>query len=230
MTNRHSLAVGEYCPPTDPWLDIISEDDHILVLNKPSGLLTVPGRGIHLQDCLAARAQDHAPAARTVHRLDMETSGLVVMAKTPEAQAHLGKQFERRKTEKRYVARVAGHIAGDSGVVKAPLICDWPNRPRQMVDPATGKPAETRWTVLERVTDPVTGLNSSLVALIPITGRSHQLRVHMLHIGHPIQGDRLYGNDDSQTAAPRLLLHAERLAFHHPDGGAFTAFNAPIVF
>ncbi len=221
---RHSLAPGTYTPPVEPWLNIIFEDDQLLVLNKPSGLLSVPGRGAHLSDCIEARAKAHCADARIVHRLDMETSGLIVLAKTPKAQAHLGKQFERRNIQKRYVAVVWGHVHPKAGAVNAPLRCDWPNRPKQMVDPELGKHAVTHWQVLDAQDD------TTRVALTPVTGRSHQLRVHMLSLGHPILGDRLYGTPASQSAAPRLLLHAEHVTLHHPADGGLVSFDVAAEF
>lgn len=221
---RHTLAPGLYNPPTRPWLDIIFEDAHILVLNKPHGLLSVPGKGAHLADCVAARAISHTPTATIVHRLDMETSGLMVVAKTPEAHRHISKQFERRHVKKRYRATVWGHMTRDSGRVDLPLRCDWPNRPKQMVDFTLGKPAHTNWHATERTTLPM-GTPITHVALSPQTGRSHQLRLHMLALGHPILGDNLYGTPASKAAAPCLMLHADYLAFHHPKDGKIHQFT-----
>lgn len=205
---------------------ILHVDDAIIVINKPSGLLSVPGRGPDKQDCAVARVQAMFPDALTVHRLDMETSGLMVLARSPNAQSHLGKAFEKRLVEKRYIAVVAPIIAADDGQISLPLITDWPNRPRQMVDHAIGKPSLTRFRVLSR--DAKT--DTARVELSPITGRSHQLRVHMNEIGHPILGDSLYGTDLSRRAAPRLLLHAARLAFPHPQTGEQVSFENPPPF
>ena len=213
-----------YQPPTEPWLDVIHQDDEILVLNKPSGLLSVPGKADTHKDCLEARAQEAYPEARTVHRLDMATSGVCVMAMNAKAHRHLGLQFERRHTDKIYVARVAGILQQDKGEVDAPLICDWPNRPKQMVDWENGKSALTRWEVATREAD------ATRVKLFPHTGRSHQLRVHMLHIGHPILGDEFYAPPELREQADRLQLHALSLTLHHPDGGERVTFTAPCPF
>lgn len=199
---------------------LLHADVHLLVWEKPSGLHTVPAKPPGTQDCLLARAEAAFPGALLVHRLDRDTSGLVVMARTRLAQRHLGWQFERRQIGKSYVARVAGHPAGQAGRVELPLRCDWPNRPRQMVAP-DGKPSLTLWRVIAR--EPAV----TRIALTPLTGRSHQLRVHMLALGHPILGDPLYGD---AAAAPRLQLHAERLALRHPDGGAHLEFVSEAPF
>lgn len=212
----------DYTPPTDP-LDILHDDHEILVVNKPSGLLSVPGRGEHLADCLLARVQAVFPTALLVHRLDRDTSGIMVFGLTPHAQRHLGKQFERRKVKKTYVARVAGVMADNSGTVDLPLIVDWPNRPRQMVDHENGKPAVTDWKVLKR------GEHETRVRLLPQTGRSHQLRVHMLALGHPILGDPFYATGGALDH-PRLMLHSEELRLHHPDGGQVVKFRGKAPF
>ncbi len=214
--------LSDYDPPQDP-LDILHEDAQILVVNKPSGLLSVPGKGDHLADCLLSRVQTAFPGALLVHRLDRDTSGVMVFAATPHAQRHLGLQFEKRMTRKTYVARVAGRLEPKTGTVDLPLTVDWPNRPRQMVCHDTGKPAQTDWRVLRYGTD------ESRVRLMPKTGRSHQLRVHMLALGHPILGDPLYA-EGAARSAPRLMLHAESLRFRHPDGGAGVTFKAPCPF
>lgn len=220
----HMQPHFNYTPPTDPMLDVIHHDEKLLVLNKPSGLLSVPGRLDEHKDCLESRAQAEHPRARTVHRLDMATSGVCVMAMTASAHRHLGLQFERRHTSKSYVARVWGHIADDEGEIDQPLICDWPNRPKQMVDHENGRHALTRWKVIEREKD------ATRVALYPVTGRTHQLRVHMLHIGHPILGDDFYATGDALAASDRLQLHALSLTLHHPVGGERITFEAPCPF
>jgi tRNA pseudouridine32 synthase / 23S rRNA pseudouridine746 synthase len=188
-------------------------DDHLLVLEKPAGLLSVPGRTE--PDCLAARAQALWPDALVVHRLDQATSGLMVMARGLEAQRRLGLAFEKRRVDKTYVAIVEGRVEADAGSIDLPLICDWPNRPRQIVDRERGKPALTHWRVLAR------GAAHTRVALHPVTGRSHQLRVHLAALGHPIVGDDLYGH-----AGPRLLLHASALSLPHPYDGCPVAFES----
>lgn len=200
---------------------VLHADAHLLVLDKPSGLLSVPAKPPGPQDCLEARARAAFPGALLVHRLDRDTSGVMVMARTALAQRHLGWQFERRQVEKTYVARVAGAVAGEAGRIELPLACDWPNRPRQMVCFERGKPASTDWEVAAREAA------ATRLSLRPLTGRSHQLRVHLLALGHPILGDPLYGDP---AAAPRLQLHAAAIRFRHPDGGAPVAFVAPAPF
>lgn len=212
----------DYRPPQDP-LEILHLDHEILLVNKPSGLLSVPGKGEHLSDCLIARVQDAFPEALLVHRLDMDTSGVMVFGLTPHAQRHLGLQFEKRQVKKTYVARVWGRVAEKTGEIDLPLIVDWPNRPLQMVDHTNGKPAQTEWRVM-RVGDEETRMR-----LYPRTGRSHQLRVHMREIGHPILGDPFYATGPAR-AFPRLMLHAESLRLRHPDGGKGMTFTAKAPF
>jgi len=212
----------DYRPPQDP-LDILHHDHEILLVNKPSGLLSVPGKGDHLSDCLIARVQEAFPEALLVHRLDMDTSGVMVFGLTPHAQRHLGQQFEKRQIKKTYVARVWGQMTDKTGEVDLPLIVDWPNRPLQMVDHENGKPAQTEWRVL-RVGD-----DETRVRLYPRTGRSHQLRVHMLALGHPILGDPFYAKGPARDF-PRLMLHAEALRLRHPDGGKGLTFSVKAPF
>lgn len=211
-----------YDPPQEP-LQILHADHEIVVVDKPAGLLSVPGRGAHLADCLLARVQAVFPEALLVHRLDRDTSGVMVFALTAPAQRNLGLQFERRKTRKTYVARVAGRLEPRSGTVELPLIVDWPNRPRQKVCFETGKPALTEWRVQRREE------GETRVKLMPKTGRSHQLRVHMAELGHPILGDPFYAEGAARDW-PRMMLHSEELRIHHPDGGAGTSFRAPAPF
>ena len=206
-----------YLPPTDP-LDILHDDAQIVVVNKPAGLLSVPGKGEHLADCLITRLQVAFPDALLVHRLDRDTSGVMVFGMTPHAQRHLGLQFEKRQAKKTYVARVRGRLEPKTGTVDLPLIVDWENRPRQMVDHERGKPAHTDWRVLKHDAD------TTRVRLFPQTGRSHQLRVHLLELGHPILGDPLYSDD--ADAWPRMMLHSEELRIKHPDGGASMKFRS----
>ncbi|WP_299786167.1 RluA family pseudouridine synthase [uncultured Marivita sp.] len=212
----------DYCPPDTP-LDILHEDHEILVVNKPAGLLSVPGKGPDLADCLMARLEAAYPQVLLVHRLDRDTSGVMVFGLTPHAQRHLGLQFEKRQTKKTYLARVAGRLEPKTGTVDLPLIVDWPNRPLQKVDHETGKPAVTDWRVM-KASD-----TESRVQLYPQTGRSHQLRVHMLALGHPILGDPLYA---PETAAqyPRMMLHAQELRLRHPDGGEGVKFRVKAPF
>ena len=213
-----------YSPPPTGALPVIHADDHILVVDKPSGLLTVPGNRPERADCLEARARAEFPTARIIHRLDMDTSGVIVLALTTHAQAHIGKQFEKRMTSKSYVARVQGEMTGRSGRVDQPIITDWPNRPKQMICHDRGRNAVTDWEVMD-IADGVTR-----VRLCPLTGRSHQLRVHMLFLGHPILGDNLYAPPAALTASDRLCLHAQQLGFRHPDGGAPVSFESPAQF
>ncbi len=215
--------MSAYFPPPDHGTRIVHADDFLLVVAKPSGLLSVPGRGEDKADCLVARVQRDYPEALTVHRLDMSTSGLILLARGAEMQSLLSKLFRERQVDKAYVAVVAGLMAEDSGEVDLPLIVDWPNRPRQMVDFTIGKPSLTRYRVIAR--DPQT--QTTRVELEPVTGRSHQLRVHMAALGHPILGDELYGDEGS---APRLLLHAAKLALIHPLTAAALNIELPPPF
>ncbi|WP_411974461.1 pseudouridine synthase [Sulfitobacter faviae] len=213
---------SEYNPPQDP-LVILHEDAEVLLVDKPSGLLSVPGKGEHLADCLIARVQAVFPQALLVHRLDRDTSGVMIFALTPHAQRHLGLQFEKRMTRKTYIARVWGVPAEKSGSVDLPLIVDWPNRPRQMVCHETGKPAQTDWKMVKNDGE------TARLRLFPKTGRSHQLRVHMLALGHPILGDPFYATGPARDF-PRLMLHSEELRFNHPQGGASTKVRAKAPF
>lgn len=213
--------------PTDASdIDLLHLDEGLVVVRKPAGLLSVPGRGPERADCVAARVQRLVPDALVVHRLDMATSGLLLMARGLQAQRLLSTAFAERRVAKRYVAVVAGMPDDDAGEIALPLICDWPNRPRQMVDHALGKPALTRWRVLSRHASDGT----TRVELEPVTGRSHQLRVHLQSIGHPIVGDELYAPVHWQRASPRLLLHACQLAFAHPCSGEALTFSDPPAF
>lgn len=204
-----------YSPPPDTGLDIVHLDAHLIVLNKPGGLLSVPGRGAGRDDCLISRAQRRFADAMIVHRLDMATSGLLVLARGQEMQSRLSQLFQHREVDKRYVAIVHGLMQPEQGEVDLPLITDWPNRPMQMVCHDTGKPSQTRFVVLARDAQ----LGQTRVELEPITGRSHQLRVHMLSLGHAIVGDPLYGDQAEQSRHPRLMLHASQLTLPHPMTG-----------
>lgn len=207
-----------YRPPDTP-LSVVHADHEILVVDKPTGLLSVPGKGPHLADSLISRVQAAFPEALLVHRLDRDTSGIMVFALTPHAQRHLGLQFEKRQVRKCYVARVWGEMAEKTGTVDLPLVVDWPARPLQKVDFEAGRPARTDWRV-QRVED-----GTTRVRLYPRTGRSHQLRVHMKEIGHPILGDPFYATGPAREF-PRLMLHSESLRIRHPDGGAGMTFSA----
>ena len=212
----------DYDPPTGP-LTILHGDHELLFVDKPAGLLSVPGKGDHLADCLLARVQAAFPTALLVHRLDRDTSGVMVFALTPHAQRHLGLQFENRQTRKTYVARVAGRLEPKQGTVDLPIAVDWPNRPRQRVDHENGRPAVTEWRV-QRAAD-----DETRVRLMPRTGRSHQLRVHMLALGHPILGDPFYAEGAARDH-PRLMLHSESLRLRHPDGGRGLSVSSKVPF
>jgi tRNA pseudouridine32 synthase/23S rRNA pseudouridine746 synthase len=218
-----------YQPPMSPYLDIIFQDEDIVVLNKSSGLLSVPGRLPEHQDCLQNRVQRVLPTATIVQRLDMATSGIIIMDLNKPAHVAISRQFEQRQTKKSYVARVFGKVAEIEGSVDLPLICDWPNRPKQMVDHDNGKKSLTKYSVLSYSTLS-SGDESTLVELRPVTGRSHQLRVHMLALGHPILGDRLYAHEKALTVSARLQLHARNLSLTHPVTGQLLCFVSPCPF
>ena len=211
-----------YTPPPARPLSIVYCDDKLLAVSKPAGLLSVPGRTPEKKDCLESRVQERFESARIAHRLDMETSGIMLFALDPGTLKHCSWQFEQRKTKKSYIARIAGLIEQDSGEINLPLRCDWPNRPKQMVDHEQGKHAQTFWEVIDREE------NATRVRLTPITGRSHQLRVHMLSIGHPILGDDLYA--PPQHKQGRLQLHAEKLEICHPDKDQIIKLYDPCPF
>jgi tRNA pseudouridine32 synthase/23S rRNA pseudouridine746 synthase len=206
-------------------LTVIHADDHLLVVDKPAGLLAVPGRGETKADCLLTRLQTAYPDAQVVHRLDQATSGLMLFARGAAAQRALSIAFAKRQVDKRYVAIVWGEPAEERGTIDLPLAADWPHRPRQRVDAAQGKPSITHWQVDRRLPGGRTRLS-----LAPVTGRSHQLRVHLAAIGHPILGDALYAPPEAQAAADRLLLHASALALHHPVSRQRLAFERAAGF
>lgn len=221
MTHSHS----NYAPPRDSGLDLIYRDESVIVANKPAGLLAVPGRGADKQDCLASRVQAEFPDALVVHRLDMATSGLLLFARGAEMQSRLSQMFSERAIRKRYVALVSGRTEAETGEIALPLLGDWPNRPRQKVDHAAGKPSLTNYRVLAH--DATTGITR--VELEPITGRTHQLRVHMAAIGHPILGDTLYSGEAGGNAG-RLMLHACALGFIHPLSGEPLSLTSTVPF
>jgi tRNA pseudouridine32 synthase/23S rRNA pseudouridine746 synthase len=190
-------------------MNLIYCDTSLLLVNKPAGLLAVPGRGADKQDCLSSRLQNEFPDALAVHRLDMATSGLMVFARGAEMQRRLSQMFRERKVEKHYLAVVAGKVEPPIGEVNLPIAADWPNRPLRKIDVDLGKPSLTRYRLLSN--DAAT--DTSRLELEPVTGRTHQLRVHMAAISHPILGDAMYGD---VASAPRLLLHASMLSFAHP--------------
>lgn len=216
------IADFDYRPPDVP-LAIVYEDAQILVLDKPAGLLSVPGKLAGRADCLVSRLQAARWDALLVHRLDCDTSGVIIFARTKAAQGFLGQEFEKRRAKKVYEARVWGEMAQDAGHVDLPLGADWPNRPRQMVDPVHGRPAQTDWQVIGR------SPGETRVRLMPLTGRSHQLRVHMAALGHPILGDPIYAEGPARDF-PRLMLHARSLTLHHPATGALMTFDADCPF
>lgn len=218
------MALLRYEPPMDPMFEVLYQDDSVIVLNKPSGLLSVPGRDpIHF-DSLSLRVGRVYPTTQVVHRLDMATSGVIVMALHRKAHSELSRQFRERETAKCYYAWVYGNPKQDAGSIDLPLCCDWPNRPRHMVDHENGKPALTHWRCIRRLGD------RSLIKLTPITGRSHQLRVHMKSLGHVILGDNLYAEGEALTMAPHLQLHAAELEFRHPKTKEWLKFTAPAPF
>jgi tRNA pseudouridine32 synthase / 23S rRNA pseudouridine746 synthase len=224
---------------SDNPFDLIYRDDSLLVVNKPAGLLAVPGRGPDKQDCLSSRLQRKFPDVLVVHRLDMSTSGLMVFARGAGMQRRLSQMFQEHEMKKRYVAIVAGKLEPETGEVGLPIIADWPNRPLRKIDAESGKPSLTRYRAVQVETRsnsehlPIDGLNANFffeatrVELEPVTGRTHQLRLHMSAIGHPILGDALYG--DAATA-PRLMLHATSLDFLHPLTGTPLLFACPPPF
>lgn len=214
--------MSDYAPPETP-LEVLHEDHEIVVVDKAAGLLSVPGKGPHLADCLLSRVQEAFPTALLVHRLDRDTSGVMVFGLTPHAQRNLSMQFEKRRAKKKYVARVWGRLEPKEGTVDLPLIVDWPNRPLQKVCQKTGKSAQTDWRVI-RHDD-----NESRVRLSPRTGRSHQLRVHMLALGHVILGDPLYA-EGVAADYPRLMLHSQELRVSHPESGRGLSFRAEVPF
>ncbi len=211
---------------TEPALAIVHADAALVVVDKPSGLLAVPGRGPALADCVVARVRLRYPDALVVHRLDMATSGLMLLARGAAAQRALSIHFAQREVAKTYVALVSGRPAEDEGEIDLPLAADWPARPKQKVDATHGKPSLTRYRVIGVDTE----RNATRLALVPVTGRSHQLRVHLLATGHPILGDALYAPDAVRDLAPRLLLHASQLRFVHPATGEAMAFESAVPF
>lgn len=201
----------------------------MIVLSKPSGLLSVAGKNPGLEDCLQARVKREFPNARLVHRLDLDTSGIILMALNKPAQAHINLQFEKRRTQKHYIALVWGDVEGESGRVDLPICVDWDNRPRQMINYEHGRPSQTDWEVIERGQLPC-GNDYTRMLLKPVTGRSHQLRIHMRELGYPIIGDVFYAHDEAEQAADRLLLHAESLTIYHPEDERLITFTDPAPF
>ena len=219
------MALIEYNPPQEPWLDLVYRDDYIAVVNKPSGLLSVPGNQPQYYDSTMSRVKEKYGFCEPAHRLDMATSGILLFALSKAADRELKRQFREREPKKYYQALVWGHVDQDHGVVELPLICDWENRPRQKICFERGKRAVTFYDVLQRYPN-----NTTRVKLTPITGRSHQLRLHMLALGHPILGDKFYAHPQAKSLSPRLCLHAESLQIQHPMTGETMEFTAPVGF
>jgi tRNA pseudouridine32 synthase / 23S rRNA pseudouridine746 synthase len=219
-------------PAPLPDLRTVYVDEVLIVLDKPAGLLSVPGRGADKQDCLSTRAQAHFPDALVVHRLDMATSGLMIMARGAAAQRALSDAFASRTVTKRYVAVVGGELTtadGEWGVIDLPIVVDWPNRPLRIIDAVRGKPSVTRWRVQpsdapHQPGNPIP--DTTRLELEPLTGRSHQLRIHLKAIGHAIVGDALYADTITRAKADRLLLHACTLTLVHPVTGTTMAFQS----
>lgn len=219
------MALIEYNPPQEPWLDLVYRDDYIAVVNKPSGLLSVPGNQPQYYDSAMSRVKEKYGFCEPAHRLDMATSGILLFALSKAADRELKRQFREREPKKYYQALVWGHVEQDHGVVELPLICDWENRPRQKICFERGKRAVTFYDVLQRYPN-----NTTRIKLTPITGRSHQLRLHMLALGHPILGDKFYAHPQAKALSPRLCLHAESLQIQHPITGETMEFTAPVGF
>jgi ribosomal large subunit pseudouridine synthase A len=219
------MALIDYNPPQEPWLDLVYRDDYIAVVNKPSGLLSVPGNQPQYYDSAMSRVKEKYGFCEPAHRLDMATSGILLLALSKAADRELKRQFREREPKKYYQALVWGHLEHDHGVVELPLICDWENRPRQKICFERGKRAVTFYDVLQRYPN-----NTTRVKLTPITGRSHQLRLHMLALGHPILGDKFYAHPQAKALSPRLCLHAESLQIQHPITGETMEFTAPVGF
>ncbi|WP_255992188.1 RluA family pseudouridine synthase [Chitinolyticbacter albus] len=220
------MHVSTYQPPANTGLALIHVDEHLIVLDKPAGLLSVPGRGEDKHDSLATRAAQAYPGVLIVHRLDMDTSGLLVLARDADTHRRLSKLFHDRVVDKRYVALIEGRPAQEQGEVDQPLNVDWPNRPLHIVDHENGKRALTRYWVQDYEAD----LHASRVLLEPVTGRTHQLRVHMQWLGHPILGDTLYAQPATRAKATRLLLHAALLELPHPVTGETMRWESPAPF
>ena len=223
--------IADVAPTSD--ITCLYQDDDLLVLAKPPGLLCVPGRGPDKQDCLSGRALQRWPDALVVHRLDQVTSGLVVMARSLASQRLLSEAFAQRRVHKRYVAVVAGRPAAQQAgawqSIDLPIAADWERRPLRIIDALQGKPSQTLWRALPDA-DPGPGPTITRVQLQPVTGRTHQLRVHMAALGHPILGDALYADAAVQALSPRLLLHAHQLELAHPVSGACLRFESALPF
>ena len=219
------MALIEYNPPQEPWLDLVYRDDYIAVVNKPSGLLSVPGNQPQYYDSAMSRVKEKYGFCEPAHRLDMATSGILLFALSKSADRELKRQFREREPKKYYQALVWGYLEQEQGMVELPLICDWENRPRQKICFERGKRAVTFYDVLQRYPN-----NTTRIKLTPITGRSHQLRLHMLALGHPILGDKFYAHPQAKALSPRLCLHAESLQIRHPITGETMEFTPLVGF
>ncbi|MCE3057564.1 bifunctional tRNA pseudouridine(32) synthase/23S rRNA pseudouridine(746) synthase RluA [Aggregatibacter actinomycetemcomitans] len=219
------MALIEYNPPQEPWLDLVYRDDYIAVVNKPSGLLSVPGNQPQYYDSAMSRVKEKYGFCEPAHRLDMATSGILLFALSKSANRELKRQFREREPKKYYQALVWGYLEQEQGMVELPLICDWENRPRQKICFERGKRAVTFYDVLQRYPN-----NTTRIKLTPITGRSHQLRLHMLALGHPILGDKFYAHPQAKALSPRLCLHAESLQIRHPITGETMEFTTLVGF
>jgi tRNA pseudouridine32 synthase/23S rRNA pseudouridine746 synthase len=205
---------------------ILMQDDFLVAFNKPSGLLSVPGIGPEKADCLVARAARTVDGARIVHRLDRDTSGVIVLARDADSHRELSRQFHDREVEKTYIALLAGHVVDSDGIIEAPLRKDMDNPPCHLVDHDLGKSACTRWQLIEKLDAPA----RSKIEFHPETGRTHQLRIHACVLGNPIVGDDLYAPPDVVAMGDRLMLHAESLVFTHPVSGERVELRAPTPF
>ncbi|WP_413693574.1 pseudouridine synthase [Pseudoalteromonas sp. KJ10-2] len=213
-----------YNPPTVPWLDTIYKDKDMIVFNKPAGILSVPGRDIERHDSMYSRLLEKYPNSHTVHRLDLATSGVIIFALRKDAERALKMQFQERETKKIYYARVFGHIKDKQGCIDVPLGKDIDNPPRHRVDHQAGKQCKTFYEVISYAEQ------STLVKLMPVTGRTHQLRLHMMAIGHPILGDDFYADPDALNLSPRLLLHASEITIQHPYSKKMVKFSTEVPF
>lgn len=213
-------------PPCKKGIEILYKDEDLLLVNKPDLLLSVPGRAPENKDCLITRLQVDYPSASIVHRLDLDTSGIMIIPLNKEAHSHISRQFQQRQVHKVYTAIIYGLPFANSGEINFPIKCDWENRPKQIIDYGKGKSAQTLYRILERYP----GRNQTRVELYPITGRSHQLRLHLKAIKHPILGCDMYAHEEALNMAKRLMLHATRIEFEHPSSGKIISGFSPPEF
>lgn len=215
MLPFHKQEKPYIVPPCDKEVEILYQDEHLLLVNKPELLLSVPGKLPQNKDCVITRLQQNFPTATVVHRLDLDTSGIMAFPLSKAVHAHISRQFQERKVYKIYTAVVFGVVEDDSGKIELPIACDWQNRPKQKICYEKGRQALTNYEVLERFPEK----NCTRIILKPVTGRSHQLRIHLSEIGHPILGCDLYAHEEAFYMAERLMLHATELSFEHPVTG-----------